>query len=76
MACLTSQEWFQDFVQTLVEWGMWIDLKEAYPMAYFLSQIQCPVLFFQSLDDCYCNAQEFSELWNATTSEKNSSLYA
>jgi hypothetical protein len=70
MACLTSQECFQDCIQKLVEWGMWIDVKTARPMAHFLPHIQCPILFFQSLDDCYCNAQEFNTLWESTTSDK------
>jgi hypothetical protein len=32
--------------------------------------LTCPILFFQSLIDCYCNAEEFEILWDAVKTPK------
>ena len=67
--CMTYNSCFQSFVVKLFEWAAWVNVKMP-PMSEYLSEISCPVLFFQSLKDCYCNKEEFEELWSATTSPR------
>ena len=68
-ACLTYQEWFQNFTVGLVEWLTWVNLHTS-PLSFYLSRLPCPILFFQCIDDCYCNKEEFEILWNAVKTPK------
>ncbi len=69
LPCLTDQEITQACGFKLTEWLAWVDLHTL-PLSYYLSKLTCPILFFQSLNDCYCNAEEFATLWNAVKTPK------
>lgn len=63
-----------DFTQAcglkLVEWVTWVNLKGAPPFVYYASKLSCPILFFQSSNDCYCSSDEFKTIWDAVKTSK------
>lgn len=69
MPFVTNSQTFQKCMLKLVEWLTWLNLHTL-PLSYYLSNLRCPILFIQCTNDCYCNAEEFAELWNSVKMPK------
>jgi hypothetical protein len=69
VAYLTRRDWFQSVSVNMLEWLAWTKIKTP-SMVSYLSELKCPVLFFQCLNDCYCSNDEFLKIWDGIKGEK------
>jgi len=66
---LTHKDWFQSVALKLFEWVAWADVRTL-PLTEYLPKLSCPILFFQSSKDCYCDNNEFFDIWDFVTTTK------
>ncbi|MFA5074524.1 MAG: alpha/beta hydrolase [Candidatus Babeliales bacterium] len=60
---LTNKESIQNFLVRFVEKISGTNFNSVDLMQTYLAQVKIPVLFFQSVNDCYCSQEEFENLW-------------
>ncbi|MCB9493238.1 MAG: hypothetical protein H6679_03115 [Epsilonproteobacteria bacterium] len=69
---LTDAQWFQDIGQWIVESTSGADLGKFVELSEYAKHLNIPVLFWQCGDDCYCSAEQFEKIWQATKAWKMS----
>jgi pimeloyl-ACP methyl ester carboxylesterase len=67
--CLTHRTCTQSLGIKLLEYILWLNLY-TFPLSHYLSKLTSPMLFIQSVEDCYCNKEEFKELWREVKTSK------
>jgi hypothetical protein len=69
LPCITHHNWFQVGTLKLLEYLLWLDLHTL-PLSHYLSKLICPIMFIQSVNDCYCTEKEFDILWKSVATNK------